>query len=72
MKVNISLGGTFLVDPENRQFLRPSVEIIELDSEKDVDEQLKEAEEIIKKGWDKLLEVMIAKIKESILDRVNE
>jgi hypothetical protein len=66
MKINVTLGGTFLVDPVNKQYLKPSIEILEVDLDKPIEPQLAQAAVAIDKVYSVVLSSLVDKVERAI------
>lgn len=63
MKVTVGIGGTFSLGEESREFIRPYVEITDIDPEGDVADQIEKARPAIDKVWDEAVKILVERVK---------
>ena len=63
-KITISMGGTFSLSDNSREYIRPQIEITGIDTEGDVEAQLEQAKPVINRVWSEVVEMLLEKVDE--------
>lgn len=66
MKISVGVGGTFSLGEESREFIRPSIEIADVDPDEDIEEQLKRAKLAIDKVWSEAIKILLEKLERTL------